>query len=322
MLSVQELRRRARAKDQKAAAMYKVAVFGASLDLLLWLVASASAAGTVLLASRATWWLAFLVALAAAWLASWMPKPSADGILWSLAAWSARYLAPVLSFAQPVLGQAAKLLPKHQYLTVHTGLYDKEDLIDLINDQNHQLDNRIPEQELHMAYSALTFGDKKVGDCMTPRRQVKWVAATEAIGPMLMDELHKSGFSRFPVVKEAPRSAEPYVIGTLYLKDLVGHEDSGKVADLMDKKAFFINEAQSLQSCLAAFLKTHHHLLVVVNNFEEIVGVISLEDVLEQITGLKIVDEFDKYDDLRAVAGRSAKKEQAHHEPIVENVEK
>jgi Mg2+/Co2+ transporter CorC len=54
---------------------------------------------------------------------------------------------------------------------------------------------------------------------------------------------------------------------------------------------------------------------MVVNNFEELVGVLSVEDVLEQIIGKQIVDEFDRYDDLRSVAAREAQKEHTHHEP-------
>jgi CBS domain containing-hemolysin-like protein len=132
-----------------------------------------------------------------------------------------------------------------------------------------------------------------------------------------MDELHATGFSRFPVAKAGTAgSAQPQIVGTLFLKDLVGYTGSGRVAGMMQSKVYYVNETQSLRDALAAFLKTHHHLFVVVNNFEEIVGVLSVEDVLEQILGSEIVDEFDKYDDLRAVAGLEAKAEQAEHEHV------
>jgi CBS domain containing-hemolysin-like protein len=70
----------------------------------------------------------------------------------------------------------------------------------------------------------------------------------------------------------------------------------------MKKGATFIKESQTLREALAGFLKTQHHLFVVVNDFEEISGVISLEDVMEQILGEKIIDETDKHEDLRAEA--------------------
>jgi CBS domain containing-hemolysin-like protein len=69
-----------------------------------------------------------------------------------------------------------------------------------------------------------------------------------------------------------------------------------------------------LADALQAILKTRQHLFVVVNRFEEYVGVISIEDILEQIVGSPILDEFDQYDDLRAVAARQAEKDHKLHE--------
>jgi CBS domain containing-hemolysin-like protein len=317
LLPFTELKRRARGKNKQISNIYKVVCYGASLDLLLWLFAVIGGAGMILIAANISWWLAVLVMLFIAWLCVWMPTPKQGGWIWSYATIGAPFVATFLSFLQPVLAKPAGLFNSFK-LNVHTGLYEKEDLLELINAQNGQLDNRIPESDLKIAFGSLTFGDKKVGDVMTPRRQVKFVAATETIGPILMDELHKSGFSRFPVINENSKSLAPEIIGTLYIKDLIGNEDAGKVRDLMKRDVYFINEAQNLRQALNAFLQTQHHLLVVVNNFEEIVGVLSIEDVLEQIINKPIVDEFDRYHDLRAVAELDAQKEQTHHEAVKE----
>jgi CBS domain containing-hemolysin-like protein len=148
---------------------------------------------------------------------------------------------------------------------------------------------------------------------MTPRRKVKLVSAGDTIGPLLMDELHSSGFSRFPVVKDSAKTAAPEIVGTLYLNVLIGQQDKGKVKDLAKRDVFFINEESNLRQALAAFLKTHHHLLIVVNSFEEMAGVLSIEDVLEQIIGNQIIDEFDSYESLRAVAAQEAETDHAEH---------
>jgi CBS domain containing-hemolysin-like protein len=73
----------------------------------------------------------------------------------------------------------------------------------------------------------------------------------------------------------------------------------------MDPKVYYIHEDQTLEHALAAFLKTHHHLFVVVNEYRETVGILCLEDVIEALLGRKIVDEFDAHDDLRAVAAHN-----------------
>ncbi len=64
---------------------------------------------------------------------------------------------------------------------------------------------------------------------------------------------------------------------------------------------------------LCRLFKTHRQLYVVVNSFEEYVGIITIEDILETILGTSIIDEFDQYDDLRAVAARAAKKDHKNH---------
>jgi len=59
---------------------------------------------------------------------------------------------------------------------------------------------------------------------------------------------------------------------------------------------------QTLDHAMQAFNRTKHHLFIVVNEFEDIVGVLSINDVIAQILGKKVIDEFDKYDDLKEVA--------------------
>lgn len=313
-LPTKELKRRARSgKDPRSAAIYRAAAYGGSLELLLVLTGALSAAGLLMIAADTSGWLLVGLVLVIGWLVLRRVPPVLSGWQWGAAALVAPLASGLLSLLQPVFGRVAAWMEQHRLLSSHTGVFEKEDLLELLNSQAHQPDSRIPEAELKMAKGALTFGDKSVGSIMTPRRVIKMVAATDTIGPLLMDELHTSGFSRFPVVKELTKSANPEIIGMLYLHDLIDHTDKGKVRDVMKKKVSFINETQTLRDALAAILKTENHLLVVVNNFEETVGVITIEDIIEQILGEKIIDEFDRYDDMRAVAGVEASKEESKH---------
>jgi CBS domain containing-hemolysin-like protein len=310
-----ELKRRARMGDTRAAKLHKVSSYGPAQEVLLWLVGTTTGAILLIWSARTSWWLAAGIVVIAAWLVVWMRFP-ADG--WA-GKYAAMFSAPhswILGILQPVLGRVASWLPPGRESHNHTKLYEKKDWLELLKRQNQQEDNRVPQGDLNIAANAMTFGDKTVGSVMTPRREVKFAKADDQVTPIVIDELHKSGFSRFPVVKDSSKSTNPQIVGTLYLNSLIDYSGSGKVKDLMRAEVYFINEDSVLRQALSAFLKTHHHLLIVVNSFEELVGVLSLEDVLEQILGKEIVDEFDSYENLRAVAAMNAQKELAEHQEV------
>ncbi len=311
-IPLHELKRRARSGDRRANKLYKVAAYGPTLDLLLWKIGTAVAAVLVIWSARTNWWLAAAAIILISWLLVW-PKFSAEGWAGSLAAFFSPFDSRVLSIFQPVLGRPAAWLSRGRRASVHTSLYEKKDLLEILNKQNKQVDSRISPQDLKIATNALEFGDKTVGSIMTPRKEVKMVKADDNIGPLLMDELHKSGFARFPVVKEVSKNAAPEIVGTLYINNLIGYEGGGKVKDLARKEVYYINEDSNLHQALSAFLKTHHHLLIVVNSFEEMAGVVTLEDVLEQILGKQVTDEFENYEDLRSVAKAEVQEEHKNH---------
>ena len=313
---VLELKRLAKAGDKRAKALYAMANYESSLDALLWIAGTACGTVLIIWAARSGWWTTAFIAVLTAYLMVWAPAPRWNGPVGAVAAFAAKYYASVLSFLNPVLSRLAGWFPPASRVQLHSGLYEKDDLLKLLNKQNKQLDNRIAESDLKIAFGAISFGDKLVRDIMTPRRKIKFVGADEAVGPMLMDELHKTGHSRFPVTKESPKAANPQVTGTLYLKDIIDMQAGGKVKDYTREHVYYINEDSNLRQALAAFLKTHHHLLIVVNSFEEVVGVLSIEDVFERIIGQPINDEFDEHESLRAVAAKEAQEERKNHNEV------
>lgn len=306
-----ELKRRANKGDEVAKALHAAVSYGASLDVLLWGITGLSAAGFfVVLANALPGWLAVFGCAALLWFGfAWLPETRVSGVSEKLARWMAPAIAWLLSHLYPVLNKVGAFIQNHRRINVHSGLYQKEDLVELLDRQQTQPDNRMTAYELGIVKGALTFSDKLIRDIMTPKRVVKTVKHDDTVGPLLMDELHKSGFSRFPVTGEKPED----IVGVLYMKDLVTAKAGGSVKSLMKKLVYYVNEEKPLQHALQAFLRTKRHLFVVVNGFEEVVGIITVEDVLEQVLGKQIVDEFDKYEDLRAVAALEAKKEAKTH---------
>lgn len=310
-ISVKELRRRARSgKDKNTANIYKLVSLGGSLKTFLLLVGGLSAAGFLLILAKFSLPITLIAVLLGAWAAMSDRSLKTDSFLWKIAGIISVPTFKIVHFLHPVLSKFSKSVSNLKPVNLHTGLYDKEDLLELLNIQNQQVDNRIPESDLMIAFGALTFGDKLVRDIMTPRRAIKFVAASDTIGPLLMDELHKSGYSRFPVVKVPTKEANPEIVGTLYSKEVMAHQSGGKVADVMKKGVHIISEKQNLREALNEFLKTQHHLLIVTNDFAEIAGVISMEDVMEQILGQKIADESLHPEDPRAEAEKEATEEQ------------
>lgn len=233
------------------------------------------------------------------------------------------------------LGLTAKLTPSLKYILIifspvarplgrmlddkfceyFPRVHSKEELYKILDEHKVSEHSDIEKEEMRIVRHALSFGNKQVREVMVPRRSVVSVSADEVIGPIVIDELHKSGHSRFPVT--ADKKSQNF-IGTLYLRDLVGLKNTSAAKQLMRPEINYIHEEQPLDYALKVFLKTNHHLLVVVNTFEEFVGVISLEDVIEQILGRQIIDEFDEHADLRAVAKSLAAQEVKQREKTQE----
>jgi metal transporter CNNM len=229
--------------------------------------------------------------------------------------------APILRYLVTILSPLAKPLAKLLDKWLGDGrpkIYSKAELYKIFEDHKISEHSDIEESTVQIVRHALNFGDKQVREVMTPRRIVVAVSADDSIGPILIDELHASGYSRFPVYND--KKTQNF-IGTLYLHDLVNLKvKSGEsVKDVMRKAVYYVHEEESLGHALNVFLKTNHHLLVVVNTFEEFVGVVSFEDVIEEIIGKQIVDEFDQHEDLRAVAKSLADKEKKIREDKLDN---
>jgi CBS domain containing-hemolysin-like protein len=308
---VRELKRQARSGDPLAKALHRAAVYGADLGLLLWmLIAVLLVVSFVLLEQVVPSLLAFILeALLIGVGFAWIPTSNLTKTGAHLVSWLTPAVVWLLEFLRPVLDRITSFAHNHRQVTVHTGLYERDDLLALLERQRSQPDSRMSHEELDLLIHALTFGGKAVHDCMVPRREVRSISADESISPIVIRELHDSGHSRFPVFE----GKADHIVGTLYLRELISLKQSGKAKDVMERAVFYVHEEYPLEQVLHAFLKTKHHLFIVVNKFEEYVGIITIEDILEQIIGYKIVDEFDAYDDLRAVAADHARHEHKAH---------
>jgi CBS domain containing-hemolysin-like protein len=157
-------------------------------------------------------------------------------------------------------------------------------------------DDVLTSDEKKLIVNGLSFGNKLVESVMTPRNMIRSIKKSEFLGPLALNDLHKVGHSRLPVIKDDI----DHIVGILYLDRLLALDTkkSTTAEKAMDSKVIYIRDNQTLNHALTAFLRTHHHILVVVNQSRETVGLLTLKDVIEELIGHKIVDKFDPHDDL------------------------
>jgi CBS domain containing-hemolysin-like protein len=300
-LPLRELKRRAEKHDRTAQTLYRAVAYGNSLRGLLWLyIGLTGAAGLILLARELNVWVSLLIVGPLLWIAfSLVPASRVTNIGTWLAVTAAPPIAWLLNYLHPVLSRGADTLERRYKVSDHTRLFEREDLIRLLERQQHQEDSRFTGEELEIAIRALSFDDHLVADVMVPRRKVRTVKPGDTLGPILIDELHKNGQEQV-LVRETSKG--PFV-GTLRLSQLGIHSE-GKAGDIMAPTVYYVHENDTLGEALHAFFVTNHPVFVVLNSEGEYVGVISAEDIVRQLVGHVPGDEFDQYSDPEAVAAR------------------
>lgn len=163
---------------------------------------------------------------------------------------------------------------------------DLEQALELTADENSN------QEEQRILKGIVRFGSTTVKEVMTPRTSVIAIDI-KAPYPETLRHITESGYSRIPVFDENLDQIK----GLVYVKDLLPYMDASENfgwQDLM-RVPFFVPESKKIDDLLKEFQQRRIHLAIVVDEFGGTSGVISLEDVLEEIVG-EISDEFDDED--------------------------
>jgi len=162
------------------------------------------------------------------------------------------------------------------------------DLVDLA--EENQL---IEDRERMMIHSVFELGDTIVREVMVPRTDVVFIERTKTLRQAMSLAL-RSGFSRIPVIGEGFDD----VLGVVYLKDLVRrtyvHRDGESVekVDSIMRPAVFVPESKPVDELLREMQAQQTHVAIVVDEYGGTAGIVTIEDVLEEIVG-EIADEYD-----------------------------
>lgn len=299
-IPARELRRLAQRGDRLAKGLYRPVAYGSSLRLFLWIVLVVTLTVGLLLVTPKLPGAANFALLALVAVVSFILLPSLQLTVRTaqFAALLAGPISGILSYIHRPLNRMATLVGRYRELAVHSRLYEKEDLLSLLDLQKEQVDNRILHDEIELAARALTFEDKQAADIVQPRNKARLVNADEAIGPVLLDQLHKSAQSSFLVYKDKKEN----IIGSLSMRDAVRAKQGGRVLDLIRNDLTFVHEDFTLRQVLAAFQKTGQPVAVVINKFEEFLGVITLDGLLKELLGEGRPETVETYENRSIVA--------------------
>jgi magnesium and cobalt exporter, CNNM family len=157
------------------------------------------------------------------------------------------------------------------------------------------VEGELEEEEQEMLYKVFDFADKEASDIMVPRPEVAVVAADMPPEECLRSVL-ESPYTRFPVYRETPE----HIVGVLHLRDLLKAMNERGIAQVeiehILRQPYIVPETKDIAALLKEFRLTNQHMAIVVDEYGDMEGIVTLEDVIEEIVG-EIEDEFDLPDE-------------------------
>lgn len=197
-------------------------------------------------------------------------------------------------FAKPISLALDKVLGEEMATT-----YSKREIMCIIDDHHRSEHSDIDIDEKNIIKGAMSYSSKTVNDILTPRTEIHALPYDQEIDEETIKKLADIGHSRIPVYKKDLDN----IIGILYIKDVLFKGFTGKKAgEIARKNAIFVDSDKPLDDLLNAFKNTRNHMFIVLNRYGVVTGIVTIEDVIEEIIGAEIIDEFDKFDDLQKIA--------------------
>ncbi|WP_373767599.1 CNNM family magnesium/cobalt transport protein CorC [Glaesserella sp.] len=166
---------------------------------------------------------------------------------------------------------------------------NREDLVEVIRDsaENELIDSDTKE----MIEGVMEISELRVRDIMIPRPQIVFIDADQPLDACV-DIIIESAHSRFPVIRDGKDAIEGILLAKDLLKYLRTDSEPFVMADIL-RPAVIVPESKRVDRMLKEFRSERFHMAVVVDEFGAVSGLVTIEDILEQIVG-DIEDEFDE----------------------------
>lgn len=170
-------------------------------------------------------------------------------------------------------------------------LHSRHELGLLINDHLGETRSDLDDDEVEIIKGALQLSEKQVSEIMTKIHHVYWLTYETLINPKKIDEIKAANWSRIPIFNEKLTKC----FGILRMKDLVDidfDEKSYKVSELKLHPTKTVGSRTALDTMFRKFIGARTHLIPVEKD-DKIIGIITIEDLIEEIIGHEIIDESD-----------------------------
>jgi CBS domain containing-hemolysin-like protein len=207
----------------------------------------------------------------------------------------------VFSIPVTVLNQIGVLLMKLMGIRLASESsrgYTPDELEMIVSES--QIGGLLEQREQGILSNIFDFGDRQVVDVMTPRPRIQSLPTT-ATAEDVIGLIPSTHYNRIPVYAGGIDN----IIGVLHLKDFIRQQISGQPFRLTDliRRVLFVPESLEVEKLLASFRKEHLHMAIVIDEHGGTLGLVTLEDLIEEIFG-EVIDEFDlKAEDPLVVTG-------------------
>lgn len=171
-------------------------------------------------------------------------------------------------------------------------LYSKLDLMQIVSELEESEHSDLDADEERIVHGALQFSHTSVREIMTPKERVTTYEKNQRINQAFIDDVAESAFSRYPVYS----GNEDNIVGILYSKDLLSEEDNtvlSQTEDAFDENFLRVRPDEKLDVVLGRMLKQKKHMGIVLSKNKQFLGVVTLEDIIEEIIQFEIEDEDD-----------------------------
>ncbi|MEZ5539961.1 MAG: transporter associated domain-containing protein [Pseudomonadales bacterium] len=175
-------------------------------------------------------------------------------------------------------------------------LRDSNDLLEILDDAHKQ--KLLDDEMFSIMENALKIRGKTVGDIMVPRRQMVTLKADSSL-ETLLTAIIESEHSRFPVLGETPDHIVGILLAKKLLPLLLKDKESFNIHDHLHN-ANVVPETKRISELLRDFRQNRYHMGIVVDEYGNVAGLVTIEDVLEEIVG-NIEDETDTEEDERFI---------------------